>query len=679
MSGNLPLILSDSQSQGIIEYHRAASRSMVNDWNMRDYLLTIDRLYQREVDQTTEHKRAQLANRYGDADKFQNVTIPVVLPQVESAVTYQSSVFLTGSPLFGVVAAPRFMDAALQMETIIDDQAVRGGWKREIMKFFRDGFKYNIAALHCPWERKITPAFETAVSATATNAKDAKVTEVIWEGNAVKHLDMYNTFFDRRVKPTEMHEKGEFAGFTEIMGRVALKQFIAGLPTKMNVTEAFASGLGTAGVNAGTVEGYSLPVINPNSSIKQDLNAGGFNWNSWAGLSKDAQRLQYKDIYQVTTLYGRIIPSDFGIKTPAPNTPQIWKFIIVNHCILIYAERQTNAHNYIPILFSQPLEDGLGYQTKSLAANVEPIQSITTALANATIAARRRALSDRTIYDPSRIDAKHINNPNPSAKIPVRPAAYGKNIAEAVYAFPFRDEQAGLINQDIGFFSALANMISGQNPVRQGQFVKGNKTKKEFSDVMDNANGRDQTTSILLEDQTFTPLKHIIKTNILQYQGGTSLYNREKAMEVKIDPVKLRQSIMEFKVSDGLTPTDKLIGADTMQVAIQVIGSSPQIASEYNLGPLFSYFMKTQNGVIAEFEKAPEQKAYEQALNTWQQTVMAVMEKGGENVDTSKLPPQPVPQDYGYDPAAASSPVSNASNPATSQSQQQAPNPGEAV
>jgi len=90
----------------------------------------------------------------------------------------------------------------------------------------------------------------------------------------------------------------------------------------------------------------------------------------------------------------------------------------------------------------------------------------------------------------------------------------------------------------------MSNMLAGQNPARQGQFVKGNKTKSEFDDVMSNANGRDQLVSILLESQVFTPMKTIFKLDILQFQGGTSLYSREKEEAIVIDPVALRQAIL---------------------------------------------------------------------------------------------------------------------------------------
>jgi len=323
----------------------------------------------------------------------------------------------------------------------------------------------------------------------------------------------------------------------------------------------------------------------------------------------------------------------------------VWKFIVVNQSVIIYAERQTNAHGYIPILFGQPLEDGLDYQTKSLATNVRPIQDITTAMWNSVIAARRRAISDRGLYDPSRISEHHINNDNPAAKIPVRPSAYGKNVAESYYPIPFRDDQSGILMQETQQLLQMANVITGQNPVRQGQFVKGNKTQHEFASVMTNANGRDQQTSLLLEAQVFTPLKHMIKTNIVQYQGGVSLFNRELQQQVEIDPVALRKSVMEFKVSDGLTPTDKLINGDALQVAMQVIGSSPQISQQYNLGALFSYFIKTQGGRIQEFEKSPQQVAYEEALQQWQMVGQLALQQGQPFNQ-----PQPKPADYGYNP-----------------------------
>ena len=649
MTPNTPISLSRTAQEGLLQFHRQCYSLLNQQWNIREQLRAVDLAYMREKDWTDDHKTAQIANKYGDSSKFQNVTVPVVKPLVESAVTYQTSVFLTGNPIFGCVADPQWEDQALQLETVIGDQSTRGGWVSELMQHFRNGFKYNLAALEIDWRKEVTAAIETDIS---FSPRIGRPKEIIWEGNAIKNLDMYNTFFDSRVKPTEIAKRGEFVGYTEMYSRIALKAFVNTLPDKIvsNIIPAFESGLGgtLGGMSTGGIESYYIPQLNSDALIQKNPRATT-DWMAWAGMSSPRNTgIQYKNMYEVTTLYARILPSDFNIKVPSANTPQVWKFIFVNHQVLIYAERQTNAHGLLPVLFSQPYEDGLAYQTKSLANDVTGMQDVSTAYMNSLIASRRRAISDRVIYDPSRISEAHINSANPAAKIPVRPSAYGKPVSESVYQFPFRDSEAGVTMQGLQQLQQFAYILSGQNQARQGQFVKGNKTQHEFADVMAHANGNDQKVALLYESQLFTPLKEIIKINILQYQGGTSLYNPAQEKQVKIDPVALRNAVLNFKVTDGLTPADKMISSDAWQTSMQVIGSSPQIGANYNIAPMFSYLMKVQGANLKPFEKSPQQVAYEQAMQQWQQVVMEAAKAGG---DLSKLP-QPKPQDYGYDPSA---------------------------
>lgn len=656
MAGATPMIIPEASQDAIIQFQRQCYQLLNNQWDIRNQMRNIDLAYIREQDWTKENVRARTANLYGDANKFQNITVPIVMPQVESAVTYQASVFLTGVPIFGWVAAPGDESSALQYQAIIEENSIRGSWVQQLMMFFRDGFKYNLAPVEVTWDRVVTAAIETDV--TFTGGKEGRPKEVIWEGNCVRRWDPYNTFWDTRYKPTEVYKNGEFIGMTEIMSRIHLKKFINELPDKMiqNVVRAFESGLGgAAGGWNGGIESYYIPQINPQALISnQNWPYATTDWMAWAGMlpqQAGATTIQYQNLYEVTTLYARIIPSDFKLRVPSANTPQVWKFIFVNHQVLIYAERQTNAHGFLPVLFGQPNEDGLGYQTKSLASNAIAFQQVGSALVNSTMAARRRAISDRGIYDPSRISEAHINSDNPSAKIPLRPSGYGKPINEAYYSIPFRDDQSPIAFSELAQVMQMANVVNGQNQAKQGQFVKGNKTLHEYDSVMTHANGRDQMTSMLLEGQVFTPMKEIIKINTMQYQSGISIFSPSQQKTVKIDPVALRKSFSTYKITDGLTPTDKAISGDALNTAIQAIASSPQLGSAYNLGPMFSYLMKTQNADLSVFEKPPSQVAYESAVQKWQEVIMQLASKG---IDPTKLPPQPTPQQFGWDPNAGS-------------------------
>ena len=604
-------------------------------------------MYMRELDKTQEQQDARIANARGDSNRIQNITVPVIKTQVETATDYQASVFLTGHPIFGVVSAPQWIDQALQMETILEDQSIRGGWVRELAMFFRDGFKYNFAPLEVDWLQEVTYAVETDLQKSASEGIPK---EVIWSGNRIRRLDPYNTFIDKKVPASEVYKRGEFAGFTEFMSRIELKTYISRLTDKIvgNIVPAFESGLGAAtGVqNAGSMNFY-IPDVNP-LIAETDNKRGSTNWLKWAGFSDFRKNIEYKDAYEITTLYCRVLPSEFNLRVPNSNTPQIYKIVLVNHEHIIYAERQTNAHNYLPILVGQPAEDGLSYQTKSLATDAEPFQSVTSAYMNSIMASRRRAISDRVLYDPSRITSAHINSANPSAKIPIRPAAYGKTVSEAVYAFPYREDQQASSMQQVSALLGLANNLAGQNQASQGQFVKGNKTLHEFESVMANANSRDQVVSILIESQVFVPMKQMLKINILQFQAGVTIYNQDQRLDVTIDPVALRKAVLDFKISDGLIPASKLINGESFGAALQVVATSPLIGQAYNIGPMFSYLMKTQGAAISDFEKSSEQVAFEQALNEYNQLVALAIEK---DKDIAELGPAPLPEQFGYVPA----------------------------
>lgn len=648
----------------ILKYFASVAYLSSSRYNIRGMLETIDRSYMREVDFTIEQYKAKRANRHGDTTKFQNIVIPVVMPQVENAVTYQSAVFLQGYPMFGVVASPANQDAALMMDTIIGEQQIRGGWVSEYQKAFRNGFKYNILATEVDWTRERTFAIETR-----DNTSSAELSEVLWEGNTVKNLDLYNTFWDPRVPPAKVARDGEYAGYTELISKVALVRLLQSLPDSFNMEQALASNVVNSGGTASAYPGsYYLPMLNPEAIILPEQLAGT-DWLAFVGLGsslEEKRRAFFGGTYQITKLYARIIPKDMGITgVPGPNVPQVWKFLIVNGQVVVAAERLTNAHGFIPIMMAQPYDDGLSYQTKSLAVNVGPIQEITTAIANSTIASKRRSISDRMLYDPTRINPAHLNNDNPTSKIPVKPSAFGDSMDKAVYPIPFNENLFQFNQAELQQFLGFANMITGMNPARQGQFVKGNKTRFEFAEIMANSNGRDQAVAMSLEASLFTPTKEVIKANILQYQGGVSLYNREQETEVEVDPLDLRKAMLQFKVSDGLTPNEKLVDGESLAVAFQTIQSVPQLQQGYNVPAMFSYLMKSRGARLHSFEKSSEQLAYEQALASWQQSMAMLAQSLQGNKDITseelqqlaeKLPPQPTPEQFGYNPQQSTQP-----------------------
>lgn len=628
MAANTPqLDLSARTKAALAEYTKKCITSFTNGNPIRARLEAADISYARTNNLNIESERARIANRYGDKTKLQNTVVPIVMPQVESALAYLSDVFLSGKPIFAMTAEPDKQDAALMYNAIIEDSAIRGGWVSEFVKFFRDGLKYNLHAMEVAWCEKKIWAVETDIGYKA--GTEGKRVETLWKGNVITRCDPYNLFFDWRVAPHRVHIDGEFAGKIEIMTRLQLRRLMDSLPYKFQdqLLLAYESALPT---------NYYIPTINPEDGRANKL--AEFNWWAWVNDTPmtENRRLDYKSAYEVTTIYVRIIPSEFSALVPARNSPQIWKLIVVNGHYIVYAERQTNAHDYLGIVVGQPINDGLALQTKSFADNVGPFQEIASALWNAKLASARRRLTDRMLYDPQRIRLADINSPEPNAKIPVRQSAYGRPLQEAVFQIPFDDANSQFFIQEANAIVELSYFASGQNRVTQGQFQKGNKTLHEFDTVMGNAGARDRLMAQFIEDQTISPIKEMLKLNILQYQPKGEIYSRANEQTVTIDPTTLREMAAEFKVADGSTPVDKMMGTEEFTIALQTIQSVPSLQAGYRVVPMFSYIMKLRGlEHLKDFEKPEYMMVYEQQLQSWQ-VVASEAAKAGQ-----PIPPQP--------------------------------------
>ncbi len=631
-TANTPTPLSTESQDCVVQFLLSCQGIYNSSYNIRSQLEQRDRAYYREQDWTKDNDRAKSANQTGDPRKLQNVTVPVVMPQVESALAYLADIFLTGYPIFATVAPPAHQEALKQFDAVITDNSIVGGWPAELMQTLRNGLKHDLGAVEVVWEKRKVYTIGTP---ELDNIEEGTKQEELYAGNFLKNIDPYNLILDIRVSPDKNHLQGEVAGYTEYLSAINCKGRMDDLDrTKtMNFRKAFESGSATL-TTAAADAGFYMPQINPDAllSVSNQLNGGSMNWMQWAGMEKKQGGIQYHDSYEWTVLYCRIIPALLGMRVPAATQIQIWKFIIINRNTVIYAERQTNAHNMLPIIVCKPSNDGMGWQSKSFGQNAETYQQIASSLMNSALASQRRKVYDRLLYDPTRVRKQDIDNTDPVARIPVRNTQFGKGFEGAVQKMEYSDDGVATTIQMSQEVVRMSEVNNGQNRVQQGQFQKGNKTRQEFDTVMGNANARQAMQAIGLEYTFWTPIKHIVKTNILQYQPPKELMDMSSGESVAIQPDALRKSLITFKLSDGLLAAAKLAGLDIANTVIQAATVMPQVAQEYDIMGIMSYQWKLQ-GVdwIDDFRRGPDGKA------------QYLAEVAAQTTANGDMPPQPLP------------------------------------
>jgi len=603
----LNVLVIDAKSQdALITYMKEAFMIRDEGFNLRDRLETIDRAYILENDFTEEEYKAKKANKAGDPTKTRNMKVPMMMESIEATVTFLTSVYLTDYPIFKFGTNPDKEQIALMWNTLVGEDQIHFGWAGELAQAFRQGAKYNISPVEVDWSRKIQ---YRVANGQGTNG--ASLEKTIYAGNKIKSLDLYNTVFDPRVPIYKIHEEGEFAGYVKRMSRIALKDFLMSLGDSRlkNDVKAFQS--------TDWDVSYYVPSINPQVlSDSKNWLGGSFNWERWA--TGEAQKhIAYKNMYTVYVLYARIMPYEFGIRAPEDQTPDVWKLIAVNS-VLVYAAPVPNAHNYLPIVVAQPLVDNIGIQTKSQAENALPFQAMASSMVMAGQSVARRLTVDRMLYNPLLVDPDHINSPNPGAKIPIRPTAYGRKLEEAVYQIPFNHNGTDVFLQQAQLISEWGMRANGQNRPTLGQFQKGNKLQDEWQQTMSNSNAQQRTQAIMWESFGFQPIKDILKSNYLQFAPDGERYNRAAKNVVKVDITQLRAVEGDFAMGDGLLPVERLMHSDVATEAFQAMAGNPGIGNSYELGPMFTYLMELK-GVdkLKQFEKDPAMLAYSQQLASW--------------------------------------------------------------
>jgi hypothetical protein len=613
------------QRKAMLEYAKScADKDTSFLGNLRAMLLYRDLAYQRQLSTTAEHIKAVRQNMAGNGRAIQDMTVPIAMPQVESATAYQAGVFLTQYPIFGVVSDKEHIDQAKMFETALADQSIKYGWARELTKVLRNGFKYNFAPTVVEWKKTAIKKIVTRTDVDPDLAGKAGIESYSYGGNCVIACDPYNTFMDTLVPPANIHECGEFFGHNLLVNRVQLMTLIRGLDASKttNLREAYESSF--TGVSADSTRGsvYYRPAINPYVNLHSGARSGATDWMGYMGLKHDGNSIKYKDAYVLTPFYCRARPADFGA---SGNHLVTYKALIVNWTHVIYVEEMNVGYDGLPCLIAQPNEDGLGYQTQSLLDNAMPYQDMSSALWNINLQAKRRLVFDRLVYNPRMIDKKDIDIASAVSRIPLRNANMAKDgdnpIARAIYQIPYRDvDSSGL--QMSQMIEQMADTATGQNKVDRGQFQKGNKTAAEFQTVMGNSNSRQQLTSITLEHQFFTPMKEIIRSNTLQYQPAGKLFSRETESMVEFDPVKLREAVLEFKLTDGMLPADKMLSPELLQVFMQTAQAVPAMATEFDVLGMFLYWVKLQGATwVNDFKRDPA--GQQQFLSTLQQTTAA--------------------------------------------------------
>lgn len=588
-----PMRLSKEAQKNFIAYAKKLLTVHQRQTEVRTKMELIDIAYARYKLAASEEERRAAGAQVCDVLGRDEVTPPIVVSQVDSMVAYWADVFLSGYPLFPVVSLPKNRKWAEQLEGLLDDHATLGGYARQLLLFLIDGAKYNLCAVEADWDQ--VPQF--TVLADYMSEEGQRLQRDAKYYTKLRRLDPYNIVYDPTVLPGDIAAEGDYAGYLSLESRTKLKRRLNRYSQAKEVYNASEALNMQQGSPSAYGNYYTIaPQVSDYVSARRPLDE--VDWGPWFGqnsAAKNRANIGRADNYEIFTFYARIIPSEFGIDAPQPNTHQIWKCVLVNNEVLVHAKRVVTAYDSLPIFFGQPIEDGLGYQTESIAEGAIEFQEAAKTLYNIRFAAARRAVSDRAIYDADIINPAHINSKAAAPKIPVNlKGIQNKTLADAYHQIPFDMRGTESTLQDAAVITEFAKELRGLNNAQRGQFQKGNKSVTEWQDVMGNSDNRLRLSALCLEHQVFMPLKETLKLNIFQFGGDAIVVSQKTGEVLEVNIAELRKHVMSFRLSDGYSPKSKLASVDMLTSGMQIIGTSELLQQSFGraLPNIFAHLMQ---------------------------------------------------------------------------------------
>lgn len=609
--------------RALAEDMRSLIKSDGNLDSQRARFTRVDKLLEKESDHSEDAlkgKRARFQNR---KDRLASAEISICQTKKETAHAYLAGTFLNAIPIFAATTDNRQKEsAAAQLNVLTKRDQARFSWVSELLRAFDDVLRYNVCPVEVSWHTRFMATAKTQI--TTGVASTGAVSSIAYEGVRIKRLDPYNTFWDDSVEPHQVARHAAYAGYIESLTRVEVYSRLRELNNDYIYQAHVDIFKGVNKNNSGKIHEGSIPLTFYKPQISA-LAAPANNGQDFSGYFQGTAKFGTipEGCHILTTIYTRVIPADLDILADSidPYAPQIYKCIYIDDAI-VYAEPLAQGHELLPIVVGQlypaPVEK------KSFVEYLADLQDLATASMHASLAALRRAVADRALYNPKHISKKDIESTDPTSKIPVDINPYGEVSLDQIYKrIDFVDTVSPQFNNLLGTATALADTAVGINPSSQGSFIPGNKTQTEFQTIMSNSESRLHLGAVQLSNNFLGPIKEILTLNYLVHATSDTITDPDDGQQsrVTIDPAVLREELPQYSLADGVMPASRIANTEVMMQAMATIQNNPQLAMEYDTGGMLISILKQQGlSQLDQYKRSPEEQ---QAYIQQQQAMMA--------------------------------------------------------
>ena len=412
----------------------------------------------------------------------------------------------------------------------------------------------------------------------------------------------YNTHVDPSVPTEDVGARAGYAYTTKLLNIPELFSRLK-LMQSSHLTPAgtkFLAGIATVDYEALASTQAGFPYIEP-PGVLDKVTTNANSKTDWQAFSIDKpKRVASDGIYAsgtsvaVTQFYIRALPEWLGLPKRVygdsdltnMNAIPVYVVTLIGGSVLS-VEPLFESHNFIPIsVGSIRASTSLGIPP-SFAELLIPSQDANTKFDNAKMAGIRRLFGRHGIYDGSKITAAELAKPLAKADIPKEEGEQQTPVGSIYKPTDFDGQGLSYLLGSMSDVQAQAARAVGNTPQMQGSRVPGNKLAVEAQKEVVVAEAPYRVYAMTFQETLVAAQRKLLRSN-LRHLVPTMVYmSKVDGVSKKLTLKEFAEAEVDFEISDGLSPSSKLISPDAVNALVNYVASVPAVQAQFDLGTLF--------------------------------------------------------------------------------------------
>lgn len=295
----------------------------------------------------------------------------------------------------------------------------------------------------------------------------------------------------------------------------------------------------------------------------------------------------------VTSIQLEIVPNKFRLSDGSfmgtSDTPEKWIVEYANDSRVIRAEPLGYVHNHFTYSVAQFSPDEQGLINETISEMVGHLQAVIDWFINAHITNVRKHISNRLVVDPVGVEFSDIRDHKPVIRL--KPGASNQGVDRFVKQLNVSDVTRGHIG-DIQTLMQFVFMTTAISDNTMGQVNNGRRSAREISNTANASGQRLRTVIKLIYDGCLKPLGKDLLSNLRDgldedifvtvsgtefpdWQAFDHFVMKDGRTKVKINRTNIAGNF-DFKVFEGILPSDKFAQAETLENTLLALMKNPQ-------------------------------------------------------------------------------------------------------